>query len=236
MAINYSSTTISGFNATPPADDGARVSSNQLGWDKHISKIGTPLKNAIESIDSELVTTFAEVSAEIDSDVAAHVTAEHTSTGQVIQAVEGAVDGVNLLNLADTHLTTTPYTNLTSTPPYTEGDLILTATITPTSASNFLEFEIHVPGANGTAGGFGILTLHQAGGNAINAIAESIGSEQRILSMRYRMQSPGTSSVTFQVRAGGLAGIGLRINANGSGTQLFGGVTQCSMVVRETRA
>lgn len=58
MGSKYSNVSISGYNASPPADDGSQVASNQVTWAKHKTKIGDPLKTAIESINSALVTAL----------------------------------------------------------------------------------------------------------------------------------------------------------------------------------
>ncbi len=58
MGTKYSTVSISGYNAAPPADDGSQVSTNQINWSKHKLKIGDPLKTAIESINSSLVTAL----------------------------------------------------------------------------------------------------------------------------------------------------------------------------------
>jgi len=54
----YTSQSISGFNANPPADDGSQVAANRVEWAKHLDKIGTPLKTLIEAINSQNVTAF----------------------------------------------------------------------------------------------------------------------------------------------------------------------------------
>ena len=55
----YTSVSISGFNATPPSDDGAQESQNQVEWAKHVDKLGTPLKNAVESMDTNVSAAIA---------------------------------------------------------------------------------------------------------------------------------------------------------------------------------
>lgn len=57
--MGYSSQTISGFNGTPPSNDGSQTTANQLDWDKHIDEIGTPLKNLAEGINSAMVSFAA---------------------------------------------------------------------------------------------------------------------------------------------------------------------------------
>ena len=61
MSNPYTAVSISGYNATPPADDASQVSSNQLGWDKHKTKLGDPLKTAIETIDANLTIAFGKL-------------------------------------------------------------------------------------------------------------------------------------------------------------------------------
>lgn len=61
MADNpYTPPTLSGFNANPPSDDGSQVSTNEIAWSKHLDKIGTPLKNFAEAIDSAVSSAFGE--------------------------------------------------------------------------------------------------------------------------------------------------------------------------------
>lgn len=56
MGTKYSTTAISGYNATPPADDGSVAGSNQLFWSTIKTKLPDPIKTALESIDTKLVT------------------------------------------------------------------------------------------------------------------------------------------------------------------------------------
>jgi len=57
----YSSVAISGYNATPPADDGTKVDSNRVQWSKHISKIGDPVKTLAEAINTNITAAFAAI-------------------------------------------------------------------------------------------------------------------------------------------------------------------------------
>jgi len=61
MATNpYTSVSISGYNTNPPPDDGTTGADNQLKWSKHKDKIGDPLKNLAESINSNVLSAFAK--------------------------------------------------------------------------------------------------------------------------------------------------------------------------------
>lgn len=57
MAVNpYSTQTISGYNASPPPDDGSQTSANKVEWAKHKEKLGDPLKTLAEGINSSILT------------------------------------------------------------------------------------------------------------------------------------------------------------------------------------
>ncbi len=61
MGAPYTPVTVLNYNLNPPADDGTVVPSNRIDWSKHKTKIGDPLKTAIESIDTGLTTAFAKM-------------------------------------------------------------------------------------------------------------------------------------------------------------------------------
>src|SRR3990172_6412826 len=56
----YSSQSISGYNSSPPSDDGAQTAANQVSWAKHTSKLSGPLKTLAEAINSSMVTAAAK--------------------------------------------------------------------------------------------------------------------------------------------------------------------------------
>lgn len=58
MGTKYSSVSVSGYNSSPPADDGSTAASNQVKWSTIKTKLPDPLKTAIESINSALVTAL----------------------------------------------------------------------------------------------------------------------------------------------------------------------------------
>lgn len=58
MGTKYSSTSVSGYNASPPSDAGAATEENRITWSKIKTKLPDPLKTAIEAIDTNLVTAF----------------------------------------------------------------------------------------------------------------------------------------------------------------------------------
>lgn len=60
MAL-YTSVTVTNYNQNPPPDDGSSSASNQLNWAKHKTKLGDPLKTAIESVDTNIQAAFGKV-------------------------------------------------------------------------------------------------------------------------------------------------------------------------------
>lgn len=60
MANPYTKPTISGYNANPPADDGSKVAANEITWSKHKSKLGDPVKNYADNINTNTESAFAK--------------------------------------------------------------------------------------------------------------------------------------------------------------------------------
>lgn len=56
----YSTVALSGYNSSPPSDDGATTSTNSVRWATHIDKIGDPLRDQVEAIDAALLSRFSE--------------------------------------------------------------------------------------------------------------------------------------------------------------------------------
>ena len=54
----YTSVAISGYNASPPADDGSAVKSNKVEWAKHKTQLADPIKVLAEAIDTEIHAAF----------------------------------------------------------------------------------------------------------------------------------------------------------------------------------
>lgn len=58
MGTKYSSTTVAGFNASPPPDDGSTQASNKITWAGIKQKLADPLNTWAASINSKLVTAL----------------------------------------------------------------------------------------------------------------------------------------------------------------------------------
>ena len=95
MGTKYTSVVVTGYNATPPSDDGAQTDANKVKWSYHKTKIGDPLNNAIAAINTALVTAF-------DASAAAK-TISYTTTaadnGKLIEANTAAIV-ISLLDAA----------------------------------------------------------------------------------------------------------------------------------------
>jgi hypothetical protein len=65
LAVNpYTSQSISGYNASPPPDDGTQVPANKVEWAKHLTKIGNPLKTLAEGVNTQALASFNTLALE----------------------------------------------------------------------------------------------------------------------------------------------------------------------------
>lgn len=155
-------------------------------------------------------------------------------SGQVVQSVFQ-------VNTANTVLTAF-ITSGNTAPQNTEGTQVLTATITPTSASNILEVEAVVQGselANSSDSIFAAL-FRDAGVNAVaagfvggmNGGTNSLSSGLAVI--RYRVVAGSTDATTFNIRAGANNG-DMTLNATHLNHNL-GGLIASTLTVREISA
>lgn len=61
--MSYTSVTVSGYNASPPSDDGSEVASNRITWAGIKSKLGDPVKAAVESVNTNVAAAIATTDA-----------------------------------------------------------------------------------------------------------------------------------------------------------------------------
>lgn len=65
MAVNpYSTQAISGFNASPPPDDGSQTDANKVAWSKHKTKLADPIKTLAEAINSQALSAINRLALE----------------------------------------------------------------------------------------------------------------------------------------------------------------------------
>lgn len=59
MSNPYVSVTVSGYNSSPPSDDGSQTDANSVKWATHKDKLTDPLNTAIASINTNVSAAFA---------------------------------------------------------------------------------------------------------------------------------------------------------------------------------
>jgi hypothetical protein len=64
---SYTPVTVSSYNATPPADDGTAVEGNRITWSGIKTKLGDPLKTAIESIDDNVAAAITTITTNLST-------------------------------------------------------------------------------------------------------------------------------------------------------------------------
>lgn len=65
MAVNpYTTQAISGYNSSPPPDDGSLTDANKVAWSKHKTKIGDPIKTLAEAVNSQALSAFNRLALE----------------------------------------------------------------------------------------------------------------------------------------------------------------------------
>ena len=134
--------------------------------------------------------------------------------------------------------TTATIPNDDTVPQITEGLQILSATITPTSASNLLRVSALVNGGCGTQSAYITAAFRSDSTNAIavstsNTNGSGTGFVQS--SINAMVTAGTTSALTFSVRAGG-TGSTLLINGGGGLSRFFGGASICSLTIEEIEA
>lgn len=60
MGTKFSTAARSGYNASPPSDDGAVAASNQVNWAKHKTKLTDPIATQIDTLQANLDNHFNE--------------------------------------------------------------------------------------------------------------------------------------------------------------------------------
>ena len=60
MGLKYSTQTASGFDASPPSDDGTAVSSNEVKWSFIKTKLASPVKDLADNMNTALLTHIDE--------------------------------------------------------------------------------------------------------------------------------------------------------------------------------
>ncbi len=86
MGNPYTSVSVANYNANPPPDDGSTGSSNLLKWSNHITKIGDPLKTAVETINTNTLSAFGKLFGNNITSFATNATLTSSHQGRLIVA------------------------------------------------------------------------------------------------------------------------------------------------------
>lgn len=102
MADNpYTKSTLTGYDANAPTDDGSQTPANEIAWDKHTSKLGDPLKNFSESQNDNTSDAFAKT-INTDADQNNAVAGSVAFTSSELTIVTGSVAAVRSHHTIDT--------------------------------------------------------------------------------------------------------------------------------------
>jgi len=120
-------------------------------------------------------------------------------------------------------------------PQNTEGNEVLTLSITPTSATNKLVIEANITGASYTTDAIELALFQDSAADALACVqgGPGQGSNTGNFNLSYVMVSGTTSSTTFKIRLGGLKGYPEYINANYLGNRVYGGKSMSTLKITE---
>lgn len=134
-----------------------------------------------------------------------------------------------------TDSTATAIPNDYTVPQSSEGKEYLTASITPTNATNILIVDVFIPEVYGSTDRVSLALFRDS---SANAIAGSIYASNYVTSgqsyVRYCVPAGTTSSTTFKLRFGPSSGTAY-IMSHG-GTAKFGGALKAVMIITEYRS
>jgi hypothetical protein len=57
----YTSVSISGYNSSPPSDDGSQTDANRVQWSKHKTKLADPIKAHTEAVNTNILSAVASI-------------------------------------------------------------------------------------------------------------------------------------------------------------------------------
>ena len=86
MGNPYSQPVLTGYNSSAPPDDGTAVAANALKWSNHINKIGDPLKNFAQAIDTNASSAFDLIFGNTISSHSTNYTVLTTDQGKFLEA------------------------------------------------------------------------------------------------------------------------------------------------------
>ena len=85
MGTRYTTESLTGYNSSPPVDDGSQTEANKVKWATHKDKLGDPLKTQVANIDAKLVA-MADIGPDAKTSNYTTLTGDHQKTIEVTSA------------------------------------------------------------------------------------------------------------------------------------------------------
>lgn len=86
MTNPYTQPTISGYNSSPPPDDGSTGALNEIKWATHKTKLSDPVKNYADAINSNITLAFAKTFLNTVTAISSNYTVQTSDRGKLISA------------------------------------------------------------------------------------------------------------------------------------------------------
>lgn len=133
MGTKYPSQSASGYNSSPPSDDGSTTSDNKVTWATHKAKLGDPVKNLADAINTALVTALdvsvVVTSTNLTTDASHHlkpIVCTSAVTISLCDATTAAVGyQVTVVNASSGLVTVTPVTGTDTLNGTAGGSIVL---------------------------------------------------------------------------------------------------------------
>jgi hypothetical protein len=91
MSNPFTAPTLSGYNSSPPSDDGSATANNTIQWQKHIDKLGDPLKTYAQAISNNASAAFDKMFGNDFAEKTANYTIATSDQGKAIVATTAAL-------------------------------------------------------------------------------------------------------------------------------------------------
>lgn len=189
-----------------------------------VSDIGVDTSAVAANLIADHSATAYRLLATVETDASSNIS-KVWGRGEIVQRVT-ATDSAYT-----THTTSIPLDN--TIPQNTEGDEILTVSITPRGAGNILFVTVNIMFSIGVTLGTAVFALFRdSAADAVRATAVTVGDNSGIetLYLVHEEAATATSSTTFKLRAGRTANT-LRIN--GGSAALFNGTSKTVITIEE---
>lgn len=90
MGTKYTTQTVSGYNSSPPADDGSTSESNKTKWATVKTKLSDPVKTTLEAVNSALVTALDQSARSVSASDST-VAGDHNRTIQIASTITASI-------------------------------------------------------------------------------------------------------------------------------------------------